>query len=114
MLIVDDDEAVRNSLTFSLQAEGFQVQSYSDPHDLLKEMPKLPPANCLVINYQMPTISGLELIVRLRAAGVSLPAFLVSGHMSESMRQRASEVGVTLVEKPFSDRLMASIRKVLT
>jgi FixJ family two-component response regulator len=57
-------------------------------------------------------MSGLELVLRLRAAGVSLPTFLVSGHVSESMRQRASELGVTALEKPFSDRLIVNIQKL--
>jgi FixJ family two-component response regulator len=112
VLVVEDDDAVRNSLAFSLQAEGFQVRSYSDPSDLLKEMLNLPPAICLVTNYHMPAMSGLELVLRLRAAGVSLPTFLVSGHVSESMRQRASELGVTALEKPFSDRLIVYIQKL--
>jgi FixJ family two-component response regulator len=50
ILVIDDDHAVRNSLKFTLEVEGFKVRAYSDPRELLNEG-SLPPFSCLVIDY---------------------------------------------------------------
>jgi len=52
ILIVDDDAAVRNSLKFSLEAEGYRVRAYATPNELLNE-PSLPDQSCLIVNYNM-------------------------------------------------------------
>ena len=72
ILLVDDDAAVRNALKFSLEMEGFSVRLYPTPEALLAES-NLPAVGCLVIDYRMPEIDGLELVERLRNRGVALP-----------------------------------------
>lgn len=99
LLVVDDDPAVRNSLKFSLEIEGFAVRLFADAQTLLNT-PTLPPSACLVIDYYLPDMSGLELLSALRSRGVTLPAFLITGHPSVAVRQRAADAGVTIVDKP--------------
>lgn len=112
ILLVDDDAAVRNALKFSLEMEGFSVRLYPTPEDLLAET-NLPAVGCLVIDYRMPDIDGLELVERLRNRGVALPVLLISGRVTRSLRDRASGLGVRdVLEKPLSD-LASSIRRVL-
>ncbi len=112
ILLVDDDAAVRNALKFSLEMEGFSVRLYPTPEALLEES-DLPAVGCLVIDYRMPEIDGLELVERLRNRGVDLPVLLISGRVTRSLRDRASGLGVRdVLEKPLSD-LAGSIRRVL-
>jgi two-component system, LuxR family, response regulator FixJ len=103
VLVVDDDAAVRSSHKFSLELEGFDVRTYASPEDLLKEE-NLPESGCLITNYQMPTMNGLELVAKLRDHRVTIPAILVTGHSNENLRKRAASAGVPLVEKPFLGR----------
>jgi len=112
ILLVDDDAAVRNALKFSLEMEGFSVRLFATPEALLAE-DHLPDGGCLVIDYRMPEIDGLELVERLRKRGVTLPVFIISGRVTRSLRSRASGLGVSdVLEKPLSD-LVGSIRRVL-
>ncbi len=112
ILLVDDDAAVRNALKFSLEMEGFSVRLYPTPEALLAES-DLPAGGCLVIDYRMPEIDGLELVERLRHRGVALPVLLISGRVTRSLRERASGLGIRdVLEKPLSD-LAGSIRRVL-
>lgn len=99
LLIVDDDAAVLNSMKFSLELEGFAVRLYGNAEALLNE-PDLPEFGCLLIDYAMPGMNGLELLAELRSRNVTLPAILISGHPSPTLRQRAFDAGIAFIEKP--------------
>lgn len=99
IVIVDDDPAVRNSLKFLLEIEGFSVRIYHDGTELLAER-KLPKTGCLVVDYQLPGMNGLELLTELRRRHVALPAILITTNPSASVRASAKAAGVPLVEKP--------------
>jgi FixJ family two-component response regulator len=110
VLVVDDDPAVRNSLKFSLEVEGFTVRDYSSANELLRES-EITDAGCLVIDYHLPEMNGLEMLNRLRARRVTAPAILITSHPSAFVRQRAAEAGVPIVEKPLlGDALVEGIR----
>jgi FixJ family two-component response regulator len=110
VLIIDDDPAVRNSLKFALEIEGFVVRTYSSGIDLLNE-PELPSDGCLVIDYKLPELNGLDLLLELRKRDVDLPAILITTHPNIAVRLRAARAGVTLIEKPLlTDTLFQGIR----
>jgi two-component system response regulator FixJ len=103
VLVVDDDAAVRAALKFALEVDGFRVRVYGSAAALLADG-SLPVRACLVIDYRMPDIDGLELIELLRARQVALPAILISGRVNNQLRLRAERLGVIRVlEKPLSD-----------
>lgn len=112
VLVVDDDEAVRGALKFSLELEGFDVRLY-DGREMLLADRDLPAEGCLVIDHRSPDMDGLALLRDLRARQVEMPAILmVSDHLSEKLRGRATGAGVlNVLEKPLSDSaLIESIR----
>ena len=114
VLLVDDDAAVRAALKFALEVEGFRVQLYDSPQAVLADH-NLPKRACLVVDYRMPGIDGIELVDRLRRQNVALPAILISGRVSKGLRDLAARSGLTCVlEKPLSDTaLVENIRGAL-
>ncbi len=113
VLVIDDDPAVRNSLKFALEVEGFSVRVYSTGAALLNE-DDMPRSGCLVTDYNLPGMNGLDLLQALRERDVRLPAILITSHPSALIRSRAASAGVRLVEKPLlNDTLYQCIRSVL-
>jgi two-component system response regulator FixJ len=109
VLVVDDDAALLGALEFALQAEGYRVCSCADA-----EAAMLAPANevaCLVIDYKLPDIDGMDLAQRLRNAGVTAPIILITSNPDARCRARAARGGAVIVEKPLlGDRLLREIR----
>ena len=112
-IVIDDDPGVRSSLKFALEVEGFAVRTYSTGSDLLDEE-DMPESGCVVADYHLPGMNGLDLLARLRDRKVSLPAILITTDPSAAVRGRAATAGVRLVEKPLlSDALFQGIRAAL-
>jgi two-component system, LuxR family, response regulator FixJ len=113
ILVIDDDPAVRNSLKFALEIEGFSVHVYPTAADLLKEG-DMPVSGCVVADYNLPGMNGLDLIQLLRERDVKLPGILITTHPTALIRSRAASAGVRLIEKPLlNDTLFQCIRSVL-
>lgn len=103
VLVVDDDEAVRQSLKFALELEGLDVRLYENGAHLLGDA-ALPLTGCLVVDYRMPDMNGVQLVGHLRERKVDLPAILITGRSSGDLRRRAAHAGFRrVVEKPFED-----------
>jgi FixJ family two-component response regulator len=108
--VVEDDAAVRNSLKFSLEIDGFSVRTYANAEELLGSS-NLKNFQCLIVDQDMPLMTGLELVAALRERGVEVPALLVSGHLTPAVTRQASAAGIPVIEKPFlGNGLIESIR----
>ena len=113
VLVIDDDPAVRNSLKFALEIEGFSVRLYPTGAELLDEK-DIPESGCLLTDYHLPGMNGLDLLAKLRERNIRLPAILITTHPSATIRDRAALAGVRLIEKPLlSDTLFQGIRAAL-
>ncbi len=110
--IVDDDPAVLNSLTFLLGMEGLSVRAFASGEALLST--DAANGTCLVIDYNLPGLDGLEVVASMRAEGIGMPAVLMTSHPSASVRKRAETAHVQIVEKPFiGNAVVASVRKAM-
>jgi two-component system response regulator FixJ len=114
VLVIDDDAAVRNSLKFALELEGLDVRLYEGGEDILADA-DLPSNGCLVVDYFMPRMNGVELVKTLRGRHIELPAILITAKANEDIRKRAALAGFRQVlEKPLEDSsLVDSIRGAL-
>ncbi len=112
ILIVEDDRAVRESLKFSLVIEGFAVRAYADAEELLAE-PRLPKFDCLIVDQNMPGMTGLDLVSALRARNVDTPAILITSHPNRSVRDQAAAAGIPIVEKPLLNSLIERVRRTV-
>jgi FixJ family two-component response regulator len=98
--VVDDDADLLSALRFSLEIDGYIVQGYPTGEALLAAHEDARNAACLVLDYVLPAISGLDLLDALRHAGVTGPAILITTHPGAMLRLRAASLGVRIVEKP--------------
>ncbi|HEY7748462.1 MAG TPA: response regulator [Aestuariivirgaceae bacterium] len=113
ILIIDSDPAICNSLKFSLRVEGYTVRDYSSALELLAE-PALPTDGCLVIDFHLPGLDGLQLLGALRQRTVTMPAILLATDPSGHLRVRAAKAGVPIIEKPLlTEALFQCIRATL-
>ncbi len=104
--IVDDDEAMRDSLAWLLESQGFAVTAYSSAEDFLAAC-RDDMAGCIVLDVRMPGMSGLELYERLNARHCTLPVIFITGHGDVPMAVSALKKGaVDFIEKPFGDKDM--------
>ncbi|MCE3247430.1 MAG: ttrR, partial [Geminicoccaceae bacterium] len=114
VVVIDDDEAVLDSLEVLLAAEGFAVATYSSARAFLDDRCASPPG-CLVTDVRMPDLGGLELVAALRRRGPLPPVIVMTGHGDVPMAVKAMKLGARdFIEKPFEpDVLVAGIREAL-
>jgi two-component system response regulator FixJ len=114
VLIVDDDDAVRDSLELLLESAGHSVQAFEAAPDALEACRARLPA-CIVTDVRMPEMDGLEFQEKLSAAGIHVPVIVMTGHADVPLAVRAMKAGaVDFIEKPFSDEaILASIESAL-
>ncbi len=112
--VVDDDEAVRDSLRWLLEANRYQVSCYARAEDFLTHYEPSRTA-CLILDVRMPGMSGLELQEQLVARGVNLPILFITGHGDVPMAVTTMKKGaVDFIEKPFNEAdLRASVERML-
>jgi len=108
--IVDDDEAVRQSLAFLLSTAGIPVRVYESATSFLAALASLQ-AGCLITDVRMPDMTGIELLQRLRAKQIKLPVIVITGHGDIPLAVEAMKSGAfDFIEKPFAEE--AIIRAV--
>jgi two-component system, LuxR family, response regulator FixJ len=112
--IVDDDEAIRDSLALLLGTAGFSVAAYPSAEAFLVSAPKS--SGCVVIDVRMPGMGGLELQEELARRGRRIPVIVMTGHADVPLAVKAMKAGaVDFVEKPFEEAaIVSAIRRAFS
>ena len=115
MAIVDDDDALRNSLDNLLRSVGFRVQGFASAEAFL-QAPHAPETACLLLDVRLPGMNGLELQRQLVAAHWGMPIIFVTAYADEDVRARALAAGaVAVLSKPCREAdLLQAIAAALT
>ncbi len=115
--IVDDDDDVRRALRRLFETEGYRVEASASPTSFIDDFdPSQANPSCLVLDLQMPEMSGLQLQELLQDKGSTIPIIFLSAHGDVSAAVKGMKAGaVDFVEKPFDDeRLLDLVDKALT
>jgi two-component system, LuxR family, response regulator FixJ len=112
--VIDDDDAIRESLTFLLGTVGLDVCTYDSAATFLSALP-MTAMGCIVTDVSMPGISGVDLLRRIRELGLSTPVIVITGHGDVQLAVEAMKLGARdFIEKPFDDDLLlGAIRSAL-
>ena len=112
VFVVDDDEAVRDSLRLLLKSARLSVENYASAAEFLDAYDP-EQGGCLVLDIHMPGFNGLQLQDELRRRGIAIPIIFITGHGDVPIAVQAMKQGaVEFLQKPFNDKdLLASIRK---
>jgi len=112
--IIDDDAAMRDSLAFLLDVNGYAARTYETADDFLKDA-AAQTSSCIISDIRMPGMTGIELVRKLRSGGTSCPVILITGHGDVALAVEAMKAGAAdFLEKPFDDTaLLEAIRIAL-
>jgi two-component system, LuxR family, response regulator FixJ len=112
--VIDDDEAMRDSLLFLLDSAGFEVTLFENAQQFLDALPGLG-FGCVVSDVRMPGIDGIELLKRLKADHSPFPIVVMTGHGDVPLAVEAMKLGaVDFLEKPFEDdRLIGMVEMAI-
>jgi two-component system, LuxR family, response regulator FixJ len=112
--VIDDDQAMRESLAFLLGTVGLEVQTYESAVAFLKVAHEIK-AGCVITDVRMPELSGVDLLRRLRELKLGIPVIVITGHGDVPLAVEAMKIGaLDFLEKPFDDEvLLASVRSAL-
>lgn len=109
--VVDDDAAVCDSTRFLLETYDLEVQTYQSGAEFLKDAPAIA---CLIVDYHMPGLNGLEVVSELRKRGGQVPTIImITATTDPTVERRAAELGINQVlKKPLSNQvLLGAIRE---
>lgn len=112
--VIDDDEAVRDSLSFLLRTADLNVVAYQSATHFLESLTR-DIDGCVITDVRMPDMSGLELLKRLRGLSCMIPVIVMTGHGDIQLAVEAMKAGaVDFLEKPFDDeRVLTAVRLAL-
>lgn len=112
--VVDDDLAVRQSLSFLLASDGLPVRLHESASAFLDSVTSAPDG-CIVTDVRMPGIDGIEFMRRLKSRGFTLPVIVMTGHADVPLAVEAMKEGaIDFIEKPFDDDLfLGTVRAAL-
>ena len=113
--VIDDDDAVRNSLEFLLKTAGINVRGFESAKTFLDILPGIS-SGCIITDVRMPEITGIDLLRRVKEFNADLPVIVITGHGDISLAVEAMKIGaVDFLEKPFDDDLLlAAVRAALS
>lgn len=112
--VIDDDASVRRAITRLIRSAGFQVSVFESADEFLHQQPANVPS-CLILDIQMPGLTGIDLQEALVTSGHTLPIIFISGYADVPMSVKAMKRGaLDFLTKPFTDEeLLAAIRKAI-
>ena len=112
--VIDDDEALRDSLAFLLRTADLEVMSHASAAAFLDALP-LTGLTCIITDVRMPGLSGIDLLRRVKELGIEVPVIVITGHGDVPLAVEAMRFGaVDFLEKPFDDEiLLQSVRAAL-
>jgi two-component system, LuxR family, response regulator FixJ len=112
--VIDDDAAMRDSLSFLLEVNGYKPMTYDSANAFLS-MAALDEPACVISDIRMPGMSGIELVRKLKSAGAPWSVILITGHGDVALAVEAMKAGATdFIEKPFDDAtLLGAIQATL-
>jgi two-component system, LuxR family, response regulator FixJ len=112
--VIDDDEAVRQSIEFLLRTSGVTARTYDSASAFLDVLPTVE-SGCIITDVRMPGISGIELLRRLGEMGMRIPVIVITGHGDVPLAVEAMKNGAAdFLEKPFEDELLlGSVRSAI-
>ena len=115
ILIVDDDEAMREAIKGLIRSLGYRVEAVGSAQEFLSSR-FVRRTSCLIADVQMPGMTGLELYRRLSTSEKPIPTILITAYPDDGVRERALSAGVIgYLSKPFEDNdLAACVRSALT
>jgi two-component system, LuxR family, response regulator FixJ len=111
--VVDDDAAVCDSARFLLETYGIEVRTYQNGAEFLRDAPAIA---CLIVDYHMPGLNGLEMVSELRRRGSKvLTIIMITATTDPTVERLAAELGINqILKKPLSQRaLLGAIRGAL-
>ncbi|MDH4395156.1 MAG: response regulator [Limnobacter sp.] len=109
VFIVDDDEAVRDSLLWLIEPEGYKVETFADPEEFLSSLQWPTPA-VLLLDVRMPKLSGMEVQKILQEKGITIPIIFITGHGDVTLAVETMKQGaVDFLEKPFNEARIKSL-----
>ena len=101
--VIDDDEAVRDSMRALLESFAIEVSDYPSAGDFLAQV-RAPTNGCMLLDLHMPGMSGLELLELMRQRGWDLPVIVITGRSDDLLKERALRAGVVAVlDKPVDE-----------
>ena len=113
--VIDDDDAVRQSLEFLLKTANLKVRGFESAKQFLQVLPQVK-SGCIVTDVRMPEITGIELLRRVKELNLDIPVIVITGHGDIALAVEAMKVGaVDFLEKPFDDdTILTSVRSALS
>jgi two-component system, LuxR family, response regulator FixJ len=113
--VIDDDEAVRESLSFLLRTANVTVRTYDSALAFLNAVGE-PGSGCIIADVRMPDMTGIELLGRLRANKIGIPVIVITGHGDVPLAVEAMKAGAAdFLEKPFDDDIiLTAVRAALS
>jgi len=113
--VIDDDDAVRQSLEFLLKTAGISARSFDSAKAFLEVMPQIQ-SGCIITDVRMPEITGIDLLRLVKESKRDFPVIVITGHGDIALAVEAMKMGaIDFLEKPFDDdALLTAVRAALS